>query len=176
MNQTPVRCLHRFALFIVLVSACSFASLGLIWAEDTPISTKESERPFHFLVQAGGYLALGGPAGYGPTLIIETLPGHFSGRYGLRAEWRREGTSSRGSVLGALLFEAGASRPKLALKLLVEAGLTDNQKPIAGAGIEWSLWAVGPLGVSTTTTLDLIFDGADSRPALSTSLTIHLGQ
>lgn len=162
---------------MLLGCADSLLAMDLAWAEDYPAeAANHSQRPFHFLVQAGGYLALGGPAGYGPTLLVETLPGSIAGRYGLRAEWRGEGNSSRGTVLGALLFEAGASRPKLALKLLVEAGLTDDQKPIAGGGFEWSLWALGPLGVSTTTTLDLVFDGSDTRPALSSSLNIHLGR
>ncbi len=146
------------------------------WAGEEEVTRTKQSRPVHFLLQSGGYLALGGPSGYGPSLAIEILPGSFADRFGLRAEWRGTHGYSEGSALLGVIFEAGASRPQLVLKLLVEVGVTEDKNPILGGGIEWSLWVLGPLGVSTTTTLDLVIDGSDTRPALNTSLNLHLGR
>ena len=133
-------------------------------------------RPLHLVAQAGGYAALGSPAPWGSSLAVDLLPGSFAGRYGLRGEWRGYRDSSSGSILAGLIFEAGASRPQLALKLVAEAGLSDDKNPIFGGGIEWSLWLLGPLGISTLTDLQIIIDGADTRPALSATLCLHIGR
>jgi len=135
----------------------------------------EPTRPFHLVAAAGYYAALGSPAGWGPTLSVDMLPGSFADRYGLRAEWRGYRKLSEGSALVSLLFEAGASRPQLALKLLAEAGLTFDGNPILGGGVEWSFWVFGPVGVSLLTDLQVIVDGVDTRPALSISFGVHIG-
>jgi hypothetical protein len=130
----------------------------------------------HVVLQAGGYIALGGPAPWGTSLSVDLLPGSFAGRYGIRGEWRGYRDDRSGSLLLGAIFEAGASRPQLALKLVAEAGLTSDQRPIVGGGIEWSLWFLGPVGVSTLTDLQLVIDGTDTRPALSATLCLHLGR
>jgi hypothetical protein len=145
----------------------------------TRVSAEEEatkSRPLHVVAQAGFYGALGSPAGYGPTLSVDLLPGSFAGRYGVRGEWRGYHDLSEGSALLGVIFEAGASRPQLALKLLAEVGVTSDKRPIFGGGIEWSLWAFGPVGVSTLTDLQIIIDGSGTRPALTANLCLHLGR
>ncbi len=164
--------------FLWVMTLCSFGLPTSSFAEQVASESRQEteSRPFHFLLQSGGYLSLGGPAGYGPSLALEVLPGSFAERFGVRAEWRGSRGYSEGTALAALLFEAAASRPKLVLKLLAEVGLTQDKNPVLGAGIEWSLWVLGPLGVSTITTLDIVVDGSDTRPALRFGLNIHLGR
>ena len=135
-----------------------------------------AKRPTHLLLQAGVYGALGGPARWGPSLSLDLLPGHGLGRYGLRAEWRGYRDREQGSVLLGLLYEAGAARPQLALKLVAEAGLSADKRPILGAGIEWSLWALGPVGISTLTDLQIVVDGRGTRPAIAQTFCLHLGR
>jgi hypothetical protein len=107
---------------------------------------------------------------------VDLLPGGFAGRYGLRGEWRGYRAEGRGSVLAGLLFEAGAARPQLALKLLAEAGLAADNRPIVGGGVEWSLWLLGPVGVSTLTDVQIVIDGSGTRPVLSGTLCLHFGR
>jgi len=133
-------------------------------------------RPPHALVQAGTYAALGSRASWGPTLAIDLLPGSVAKRWGLRGEYRGYRGYNQGSLLVGALFEAGAARPKLALKLVIEAGLTHDERPILGGGVEWSLWAVGPVGVSLLTDLQVIIDGSSTRPALTSGIAIHFGR
>ena len=79
-------------------------------------------------------------------------------------------------MLLGLLYEAGAARPQLALKLVAEAGLSADKRPILGAGIEWSLWALGPVGISTLTDLQIVVDGRGTRPAIAQTFCLHLGR
>jgi hypothetical protein len=151
----------------------SFCALKKASAED-PNPSKS--RPLHVVAQAGFYASLGSPAGYGPTLSLDLLPGSFAGRYGLRGEYRGYHDLSEGSVIVSGIFEAGASRPQLALKLVAEVGMTSDNRPLVGGGVEWSLWAWGPLGVSTLTDLQIIIDGSGTRPALAGTLCLHLGR
>lgn len=133
-------------------------------------------RPFHILAAVGGYGALGSPASYGPTLALDVMPGGFAGRYGLRGEWRGYGDTNPGSALIGLLFEAGASRPTLALHLVAQLGITADRNPIIGAGVETNLYLLGPIGITTLADVQIIVDGLATRPALSFSLAIHLGR
>ena len=170
---------HRFAA--LLGSAMAVGSLGLPNAVANPNASEDlplpkASRPPHFLLQAGGYAALGGPSGYGLDLTAEVLPGFFAGRWGLRGQWRGKRGLQSGTALVGLIFEAGASRPALVLKLLGEAGVTPEKNPILGVGVQWSLWLLGPVGVSTTTAFDVIVDGWDTRPALTFNLNLHLGR
>jgi hypothetical protein len=137
---------------------------------------EKASRPLHLVLQAGGYVALGGPTPWGSSLSVDLLPGSFAGRYGIRGEWRGYRDEGSGSAIVGAIFEAGASRPQLALKLIAEGGLTSDRRPLVGGGIEWSLWVLGPVGLSTLTDLQIIFDGTGTRPALSATLCLHLGR
>ena len=133
------------------------------------------DRPLHLNLQGGVYAALGSPASWGPSLAVEVLPGSAAGRWGLRGEYRGYKGVSEGSVLLGALFEAGASRPQLVLKLVPFIGITDARAPIVGGGIDWSLWILGPLGFSSFTDVQILIDGSSTRPALTTVLSLHLG-
>ncbi len=172
--------------------SCAFCMVaaGLAGAHAEPLATAGTDagnaseaaakgppaRSLHLVAALGGYASLGGPAGYGPMLAVDLLPGGAVGRYGLRGEWRGYRGESAGSGVVALLYEAGASRPQLALNLMAELGLSDDGKLIMGAGVETCLWMLGPLGISTVGDVRVIADGLDSRPALSLALAIHLGR
>lgn len=158
------------------VIALSLGGLTKAWGQEEESEASSESRPLHLVAQAGFYAALGSPAGWGPTLSVDLLPGHFAGRYGLRGEWRGYRELGTGSALLGVIFEAGAARPQLALKLLAEVGFTDDRRPIVGAGIEWSLWALGPIGVSTLTDLQIIVDGTGTKPALTANLSLHVGR
>jgi len=136
----------------------------------------ESERGPHLVLQTGLYAAAGSPAPWGPSIALDLLPGSVFERWGIRGEYRGYRDYGEGSVLLSALYEAGASRPQLALKLAIEAGLTGEGAPIVGGAIDWSLWVLGPLGVSLVTDLTVIIDGSDTRPALSGVLSLHLGR
>ncbi len=153
-------------LIPLLASAC----IALTSAE----AHAEAKRPPHITAQAGYYAALGGPAGWGQSLALDVLPGWLAGRWGMRLEYRGYRGLS-GSILASALFEAGASRPKLALKLAPTLGITENRDLIVGAGMNWSLWLLGPLGVSMYSDLQVILRGAQTRPALTFALSAHLG-
>ena len=150
----------------------ALAALGL----SLPASSWAEPRPPHAVAQLGTYAALGSPAGWGPTLSLDLLPGSIMERWGIRGEYRGYHGFQQGSILLGALFEAGASRPQLALKLVIEAGLTDAGAPIVGGGTQWSLWVWGPLGLSAISDLQVIIDGSDTRPALSAGLSVHLGK
>tara|TARA_R110002096_G_scaffold16898_1_gene57623 strand:+ start:68179 stop:68613 length:435 start_codon:yes stop_codon:yes gene_type:complete len=140
------------------------------------VANAERERGPHLVLQTGLYAAAGSPAPWGPSIALDVLPGSVFERWGIRGEYRGYRGFEKGSVLVGALFEAGASRPQLALKLAVQAGLTDERAPIVGGGIDWSLWVLGPLGVSAVTDLTVIIDGSDTRPALSGVLSLHIGR
>jgi hypothetical protein len=136
----------------------------------------ESKRGPHLVLQTGLYAAAGSPAPWGPSIALDLLPGSVFERWGIRGEYRGYRDYGEGSVLVSALFEAGASRPQLALKLAMEAGLTSDGAPIVGGAIDWSLWVAGPVGISLVTDLTVIIDGSDTRPALSGVLSVHLGR
>ncbi|MCP4444050.1 MAG: hypothetical protein GY811_01730 [Myxococcales bacterium] len=134
------------------------------------------DRPPHLVLQTGIYAALGSPASCGPSLALDVLPGSVFERWGLRAEYRGYKGLAEGSILAGAIFEAGASRSQLALKLLTFGGMTDAAAPIIGAGVDWSFWLLGPIGISTVADVQIIIDGSSTRPALSAVLSLHLGK
>ncbi len=136
----------------------------------------ESKREPHLVLQSGLYVAAGSPAPWGPSIAVDLLPGSILQRWGARGEYRGYRGYEEGSILVSGLYEAGASRPQLALKLAIEMGLTSDNAPIVGGAIDWSLWVLGPVGVSLVTDLTIIIDGSDTRPALSGVLSAHFGR
>jgi hypothetical protein len=149
--------------------------LGGFLSLPTP-ARAESKREPHLVLQSGLYVAAGSPAPWGPSIALDVLPGSVLKRWGIRGEYRGYRGYGEGSVLVGALFEAGASRPQLALKLVAQAGFTHERSPLFGGAIDWSLWVLGPLGVSLLTDLTVIIDGSDTRPALSGVLSVHLGR
>ena len=142
------------------------------WSEPPPPTVS---RPAHGGVGLGGFFALTGPATFGPSFVADYYPGGDFGRWGVRGEVRGfEGFDSGLLSLGAT-FEAGAARPLLQLALHIEAGLTlSPEHAIVGGGVHTRAAIVPPLTVGLDGTVYLIYDGRDSRLALSQTITVGL--
>jgi len=94
-------------------------------------------------------------------------------RYGVVLGWRAFDDTHRGLVTAGLVFEAAASRPRLAIDLHADAGADlDARAPLVGAGLRTTVGIVGPLGVVLDGGGYLVVDGADTRLQLQGSLLV----
>lgn len=83
-------------------------------------------------------------------------------RYGGFVAWRGFDDEHRGMLLGGLVYEAGAARPRLVLDLHADAGADlDQRAPVAGGGIRTTLTLIGPLGLALDSGAYLVIDGVD---------------
>lgn len=83
-------------------------------------------------------------------------------RYGGFVAWRGFDDEHRGMLLGGLIYEAGAARPRLVLDLHADAGADlDQRAPVAGGGIRTTLTLIGPLGLALDSGAYLVIDGVD---------------
>ncbi len=124
---------------------------------------------------AGGYLAATGPADYGAQLTATLLPGGAWRRFGLRASVRSLEQEQGLFLLGAT-FEAAASRPRLALEIFGEAGMTEGRDVVVGGGIHNTLWVVGPLALGGEGAAHFVARGLESSLALSAVLVLGLAR
>lgn len=136
-------------------------------------------RPLRWYVQAGGHAAVTGPSDYGVDAAIEVSPGGWFGRFGAGLRWRGFEGLDAGWLAGGWVYEAAAARPRLVITLHGEAGAThglDQTYPVLGGGATSRLWLAGPLFLGTDGSAHLVWDGVDSRLALSFSLVLGLGR
>lgn len=148
-------------------------------------ATASADRPWRGGIGAGGYLALTGPATTGVTAVAELLPGGHLGRWGGRMEARslddpQDGIDA-GLVMGGVTYEAGASRPRLAMALHAEVGAAlstgADPLPAVGAGLRTTLWIIGPLALAADSTATFVWDGVDgSELLLASGLTLGLAR
>lgn len=83
-------------------------------------------------------------------------------RYGGFVAWRGFDDEHRGMLLGGLVYEAGAARPRLVLDLHADAGADlDQRAPVVGGGIRTTLTIVGPIGIALDSGAYLVIDGVD---------------
>ncbi|HUS68490.1 MAG TPA: hypothetical protein VMZ28_28340 [Kofleriaceae bacterium] len=158
---------------ICLCAAAALAAYPAVAAAD---------RPWRGGAGAGGYLALTGPETTGVTASAELLPGGHLDRWGGRMEARslddpQDGIDA-GLVMGGVTYEAGASRPRLAMALHAEAGARlPDPRPALGAGIRTTLWIIGPIALAADSTATFVLDGVDdSELLLASSLTLGLAR
>jgi hypothetical protein len=136
-------------------------------------TARADDRPWHGAIGAGGFVALTGPAPNGLAAEAEVYPGS---RFGARVHGRTfEDDGDAGLLLGGLVYEAAAARPRLALALHAEAGARlPEARAVLGGGVTTQLSIIGPIAVALDSAAHFIFDGVDSELMLSTALTLRV--
>jgi len=107
-------------------------------------------------------------------IALDIEPGS---RYGGIVAWRGFDDKARGMLLGGLIFEPGAARPRLVVDLHADVGADlDQGAPVVGGGLRTVLTIWGPLGVALDGGAYLVIDGIeDTRLRLmgSTALVVR---
>ncbi len=138
-----------------------------------PADPPPPRRPFHGSIGVGGDLLLTGSEG-DRNRLDAAFDFKFHSRLGVTLSWRaiepRATDHHRGLVMGGLVFEGAASRPRLVLDLHGELGADlDARRPLFGGGIRPTLGIIGPLGLVFDSGLYFVIDGFHSRLQLQTS-------
>jgi hypothetical protein len=124
-------------------------------------SAAHAERPVHGSVGIGGPLLLTAHDDNRLRLEIE-LDIEPASRYGGFVAWRAFDDKSHGMLLGGLIFEPAAARPRLVVDLHADVGADlDQTAPVIGGGIRTTLTIWGPLGIALDTGAYLVIDGVD---------------
>lgn len=147
--------MRRFAV----AAGLAVAATSPARADDAPPA-----RPAHGSVGAGTALVLTGDGGdrnrFDAELELE--PGGRFGRYGALLAIHGFDGDHAGLVVGGIVLEAAASRPRLVLALHGDAGVDlDARRPVVGGGLRATLGVVGPFGFGLDTTALLVADGID---------------
>lgn len=137
-------------------------------------------RPYHGSLAIGGATLATGSDGdrLRNEVSLDLKP---ASRYGVILGYRGWDAYSLGDgahagfVTAGVVFEAGASRPRLVLDLVGEVGWDlDQDAPLAGAGIRSTIGVIGPLAVVLHGSLYVVVDGADTRVQLQGNLLVGL--
>jgi len=166
-----------------MVSAAVSLAALLASARATPhTASAEPRRDWHAGIGAGGFVALLGPVSNGLAASAEVSPGSAFGRFGARVEGRSldddlgDGIDA-GLLLGGVVYEAAAARPRLAIALHGEVGAVVPDPHLAvGGGVETTLWIVGPLALGLDSTVHLVLRGVDSDLLVAGALTVRLAR
>ncbi len=148
-------------------------ALALIALAATPAF---ADRPWHASVGGGSALLLTAhdSTRFRYELAIDIKP---ASRYGGHIAWRGFSDEFRGMLLGGLVFEGAAARPRLVVDLHADAGADLDQKaPVIGGGIRTTLTIYKLLGLAFDTGAYLVLDGVDDtrlRLMGSTSLVLR---
>lgn len=163
-------------------AALALSLAAAVTAATARSAAAEPPRPWHAGVGAGGSVALLGPVTTGLTASADLSPGGAFGRFGLRAEARTlddelaDGIDA-GLLMGGVMYEAAAARPRLAVALHGELGAAlPDGRPVAGGGVATTLWIVGPLALGLDSAAHLLIDGVDSELILAGSLTARVAR
>ena len=143
----------------------------------------EPPRTWRGGIGAGGSVALLGPVTTGLVADAALKPGGIFGRLGARVEGRTldeelEDGIDGGLLLGGVVYEAAAARPRLVIDLHAEAGaaLPDPRLAVGGGAIT-QLWLVGPLAIGLDSSAHLVLDGVDGTELiLAGALTVRVGR
>jgi hypothetical protein len=149
---------------LVLVGPVLVGSLATAtWAQPAP-------RGVHGSVGGGTSLLLSGAEGDRSRFELE-LELEPRSRFGGLVAWRAFDADHHGMLLGGLVYEAGAARPRLVLDLHADAGADLDQKaPVVGGGIRTTITIWGPLGAGLDGGAYLVIDGVDdSRLVIASS-------
>ena len=156
--------------------AFSFAVAQTATCDDCHVEPAEPAPPrrsLHGSIGVGGDLLLTGSEG-DRNRLDAAVDLKFHSRLGVTLSWRaiepRAVDHHRGLVMGGLVFEGAASRPRLVLDLHGEVGVDlDARRPLFGGGIRPTLGIIGPVGLVFDSGLYFVIDGFHSRLQLQTS-------
>ena len=166
------------------LSAALTLAASLATARATPhTASAEPPRPWRAGLGAGGFVAALGPVGSGLVADIAVKPGGGLGRFGLRAEGRTldddlaDGIDG-GLLLGGVVYEAAAARPRLVVDLHGDAGAALPDARLAvGGGATTQLWLAGPLAIGLDSSAHLVLDGVDGTElVLAGALTVRVAR
>ena len=132
-----------------------------------------AERPVHGSVGGGSSLLLTGAEGDRTRFELEGDIAPRS-RFGGLIAWRAFDDKHRGMLLGGLVYEAGAARPRLVVDLHADLGADLDQKaPVAGGGIRTTLTIWKVIGIAFDGGAYLVIDGIeDTRLVLAGSTSL----
>lgn len=165
------------------VGAAASLVAFLASARATPhTASAEPPRDWHAGIGAGGFVAVLGPVSSGLAASADLSPGGGFGRLGARLAARTldddlaDGIDA-GLLLGGMVYEAAAARPRLAIALHGEIGAAVPDAHLAvGGGVETTLWIVGPLAVGLDSTAHVVLRGVDSELLVAGALTARLAR
>lgn len=129
-----------------------------------------ADRPVHGSVGGGGSFLLTGDGGDRNRFELE-LDIEPASRFGGMLAWRAFDADHHGLLLGGLVYEAGAARPRLVVDLHGDAGVDlDVWAPVIGGGVRTTLTIWKLLGVALDSGGYLVVDGIDdTRFVIATS-------
>ncbi len=124
-------------------------------------TTAYAERPVHGSAGIGAPLLLTAHDDNRLRLELE-LDIEPASRYGGFVAWRGFDDIAHGMLLGGLIFEAAAARPRLVVDMHADVGADLDQKaPVVGGGLRTTLTIWGPFGLALDTGAYLVIDGVD---------------
>jgi hypothetical protein len=137
------------------------------------VATTAHARPWHGSIGGGTTLLLTGAGGDRNRfeLAADVEP---ASRWGAHVAWRAFDGDHDGIVSGGVVYEAGASRPRLVVDFHGDVGFDlDQHAPMVGGGLRLVIAIVGPLGVALDTGAYLVIDGVDdTRLQLATGAAL----
>jgi len=164
-------------------AAALLAALAATVRATPHTASAEPDPDWHAGIGAGGFVALLGPVSSGLVADAMLQPGGRLGRFGARVEGRTiddevAGGIDGGLLLGGLVYEAAAARPRLAIALHGDAGIAlPDARLVLGGGAITQLWLIGPLALGLDSSAHLILDGVDGTELiLAGALTARLAR
>jgi hypothetical protein len=139
-------------------------------------------RPFHWSIGGGGSFLLNGTHG-GPRNRLDGAvtiePGGRFGRWGLTFALRHvtpKPFADDGLATAGITYEPAAARPRLALALHADAGVTiTDPSPVIGGGLQTHLWIwprrLGPLAIVFDLTAHLVLSNVNDTRLVVGSAT-----
>lgn len=130
-------------------------------------------RPWHGSIGGGGAMLLSGLDG-GKRLRLEgELDVLFpASRHGVLLALRAADREHLGLLTAGVMFEAGASRPRIVLGLHADLGIDlDRLAPVAGGGIRTTIKVYRALGIALDNGAYLVVDGIRATRLVFSSST-----
>lgn len=137
------------------------------------VHADEQRRPVHGSVGGGSSFLLTGHGGDRTRFELE-LDIEPASRFGGLIAWRAFDGEHHGLLLGGLVYEAAAARPRLVVDLHGDAGADlDAKAPVVGGGVRTTLTLWRMIGLGLDGGGYLVIDGVDdTRFVIATSASL----